>query len=329
VSVLLPCRNAADTLHEALLSLQHQTFGDFEILAVDDGSTDGTGELLDHWQAREPRLQVLCTGPLGLVSALTTAADAARGQILARMDADDIARPERLERQVALLVHRPELAACGTQVRYFPRRLVRDGARRYERWVNGLIEPETIDRDVFVECPIPHPTLAIRRTAFEAVGGYRDPGWPEDYDLILRLWQAGYRLGKVPDLLLDWRDGPSRLSRTHERYGPEAFRRCKVHFLREHVRDRQLMIWGAGPVGKAFGRSWVAAGGTIRAFVDLDPRKIGQNIHGAPVIAPKDIGRFRSTFVVAAVGQVSAREEIRRALGAAGFTEPAQCRAVA
>ncbi len=329
VSVLLPCRNAADTLDETLQSLCHQTFADIEIVAVDDGSSDGTGRLLDRRQTRDSRLRVLHTPPRGLVLALKTAADTAHGTILARMDADDIARPERIERQVALLDDRPELVACGTQVRYFPRRLVRDGARRYERWVNGLITPEEIDRDLFVECPIPHPTLAIRRTAFEAVGGYRDAGWPEDYDLVLRLWQAGYRLGKVPAVLLDWRDGPSRLSRTHERYRPEAFRRCKVHFLGDHVPERRIVVWGAGPVGKAFARSWLTAGGTIAAFVDLDPRKIGQGIHGAPVIAPKDIGRFRDTFVVAAVGHAAARQDIRTTLGRAGFSEPKQCRAVA
>jgi glycosyltransferase involved in cell wall biosynthesis len=329
VSILLPCRNAADTLDETLRSLCNQTLGDLEILAVDDGSTDGTGRLLDRWRASDSRLRVLYTPARGLVSALNTAASAARGTILARMDADDVARPERLERQVELLMARPDLAACGTQVRYFPRHQVRDGARRYERWINAVIEPEDMDRNVFVECPIPHPTLAIWRAVFERAGGYRDTDWPEDYDLLLRLWSAGLRLGKVPAVLLDWRDGPGRLSRTHERYSPKAFRDCKAHFLGERVADRRLVIWGAGPVGKAFGRSWHAAGGQIVAFVDLDPRKIGQCIHGAPVIAPAAIGRFRDTFVVAAVGQPDAREEIRTALRSLGFVEPGQFRAVA
>jgi glycosyltransferase involved in cell wall biosynthesis len=329
VSVLLPCRNAADTVNDALTSLQRQTLRDFEIVAVDDGSTDGTGDLLDGWQAREPRLRVRHSRACGVVPALNAAARSARGAILARMDADDIARPDRLERQVALLNARPDLVACGTQIRYFPRHQVRDGARRYERWINAAIEPEEIERDMFVECPIPHPTLAIRRARFEQVGGYRDVGWPEDYDLVLRLWSAGGRLGKVPAVLLDWRDGPTRLSRTHARYAPEAFRGCKAHFLGRCVPDRRLVVWGAGPVGKAFGRAWRAAGGHITAFVDLDPRKIGQSIHGTPVIAPAAIGRFRDTFVVAAVGQPDARENIRAALRSAGFVEPGQFRAVA
>ena len=106
------------------------------------------------------------------------------------------------------------------------------------------------ERDLFVECPIPHPSLVVRTAAFERVGGYRDTEWPEDYDLVLRLWQEGYRLGKVPEVLLEWREGDQRLSRTDPRYGEEAFRRCKVHYLGHRLAGRSVVVWGAGPVGR-------------------------------------------------------------------------------
>lgn len=329
VSVLLPCRNAADTLDAALDSLAAQTYRDLEIIAVDDGSEDGTAVQLDRWRRQEPRLRIIRTPHRGIVSALDIAAEHAQGPFFARMDADDVARPERLERQVQFLAERPHLAGCGTRIRYFPRRLVRDGARRYERWINNVVKPEEIDRDMFVECPIPHPTLLVRRQAFERAGGYRDGGWPEDYDLVLRLWRDGQRLGKVAEVLLDWREAPNRLSRIDPRYGPDAFRRCKIRFLDRRVGTRPLVVWGAGPIGKAFARAWLDTGRTVSAFVDLDPRKIGQEIHGAPVVAPLDIGRYREAYVVAAVGQATAREEIRVALRAAGLAEPEDCCAVA
>jgi glycosyltransferase involved in cell wall biosynthesis len=329
VSILLPCRNVVGTLDAALDSLAAQTYDDFEIVAVDDGSQDGTGELLDRWRRQEPRLRVVSGPPRGIVAALDIAAREARGSLLARMDADDVARPERLARQVEFLSAWPQLAGCGTRIRYFPRRLLRDGARRYERWINGVVEPEEIDRDMFVECPIPHPTLLVRHEAFEKAGGYREVGWPEDYDLVLRLWRDGQRLGKVAEVLLDWREAPNRLSRVDPRYEPDAFRRCKIHFLDRRVGGRPLVVWGAGPVGKAFARAWLDTGHTVAAFVDLDPRKIGQEIHGAPVVAPSDITRYREAYVVAAVGQPTAREEIRAALRAAGLAEPEDCCAVA
>jgi hypothetical protein len=217
----------------------------------------------------------------------------------------------------------PRVVVVGTQVAYFPRDEVRVGALRYERWLNSLTEHETMVRDIFVECPIPHPTFLLRSRAVELVGGYRDRAWPEDYDLILRLWEAGGRLGKVPAVLLKWREGAARLSRSHEAYSEEAFRRCKVHhLLRTHLAGgRTVVVWGAGPVGKAFARELQAQGGTLRAFVDLDPRKIGQEIHGVPVVPPEEVNAYRGAFSVAAVGKGRARREIRSTLSELGWQE--------
>ena len=329
VSVLLPCRNAEATLDEAVASLLGQTLHEFEILAVDDGSEDTTAAMLERWSARDTRIRTLHIPPSGIVTALNAAAARARGSIFARMDADDIAAPERLERQVAFLDGASDIAACGTAVRYFPRRALRGGARRYESWLNGVVSPEDVERDLFIECPIAHPTLAVRRAAFETVGKYRDPGWPEDYDLVLRLWVSGFRLANVPEVLLHWREGRTRLSRVDPRYGADAFRRCKAEFLAHRIGARPIVVWGAGPVGKAFARALLAAGRSLTAFVDLDPRKIGQEIHGVPVIEPAAVAGHRGAYVLAAVGQPHARAQIRGALREAGFAEPRDCCAVA
>lgn len=329
ISVLLPCRDAEDTLDNALTSLVSQTHGSFEIVAVDDGSVDHTPDLLEKWARRDSRLHTIRTPPHGIVSALNTAAAEARGEFLARMDADDIADAARLARQVEFLDTNQEVAACGAGVEYFPRREVREGARRYEEWINSVVEAADIERELFVECPIPHPTLLLRRQAFEQIDGYRDVGWPEDYDLVLRLWESGFRLGKVPDILLAWRERPDRLSRTDARYSEDAFRRCKVRYLDRRIAGRSVVVWGAGPVGKSFARALKDAQHHVAAFVDLDPRKIGQEIHGAPVIHPSDVDRYRRTYILAAVGSAEGRLEIRAALQDAGFREPEQCCAVA
>jgi len=327
--VLLPCRDAEATLDEALASIAAQTLRTFEVVAVDDGSTDRTPDLLAEWEVRDSRVRVITTPAQGIVAALNRAAAAAQGISFARMDADDVAHPQRLERQVEYLEAKPSVAACGAGVRYVPRSILRDGARRYEKWINSVTTPRDIELDLFVECPIAHPTLVVRRQAFENVGGYRDSGWPEDYDLILRLWKAGYELGKVPEVLLDWRDRPDRLSRQDPRYGEDAFRRCKAHFIGRRVSGRPVVVWGAGPVGKAFALGLQNEAHDIVAFVDLDPRKIGQTIHGAPVIHPSKIERYTGSYVGAAVGSKKARTEIRASLHAAGFREPEDFCAVA
>ncbi len=323
VSILLPCRDAAPYLTAAIASLRGQTFDDFEVLALDDGSRDATFAELFTWAQQDHRVRVMQTHGRGLVPALATGLSAARGEYVARMDADDVAAPTRLEKQVALLDAEEDLAACGSLIEYFPEDVVQNGARRYADWINGLRDPDTIARDIFVECPVPHPTLVIRRSVLTAVGGYRERGWPEDYDLMLRLWAAGYRIGKVPEVLLRWRESHDRLSRVDARYAPEAFRRLKVHFLlRTLLAGREgAVVWGAGPVGKEFARELRRQGGRVVAFVDLDPRKLGQEIHGAPVIDPDEVDRHRDALAVAAVGQTGARAEIRADLAERGWVE--------
>jgi glycosyltransferase involved in cell wall biosynthesis len=331
LSVLLPCRDAAEHLAQAVRSLTLQTFRDFEVVAVNDGSRDRTGEALEQWAANDDRVRVVHLERVGLAQALQQGARLCRGELLARADADDVAHPRRFAEQVEFLSARPEISAVGTQVRYFPHEEVGWGARRYQGWLNGLSDPESVARDVFVECPIAHPTLMVRRSVFEQVGGYRVNGWPEDYDLILRLHVAGARLANLPRVLHFWREGNHRASRTDPRYAPEAFRGCKIHYLRESCLQGHdaVNIWGAGRVGKDFARALIDEGVKIRGFFDIDPRKIGQEIYGAPVWNARDVTLHRGTFLLVAVGAAGARELIRQQLDRAGFKEPEDYRCAA
>lgn len=331
VSVLLPVRDGEPHLQEAIASLKTQAFEDFEVLAVDDGSTDATPGVLAAWAARDPRVRVLWQEPTGIVPALERARREARGRYLARMDADDVSDPQRLARQLVLMEADPTVVACGCGIEYFPDEEVRDGARRYQEWLNAAVTPDEIARELFVECPLAHPTFFLRADAVASVGGYQDHGWPEDYDLLLRLWEAGGHLGKAPATLLRWRERPERLSRTHPSYSPEAFLACKVHYLRRTLlKGREgVVVWGAGPVGKAAARALADAGTRVLAFVEVDPRKIGQDIHGAPVLDAAEGARMERVLHLAAVGQPGARNRIRGILRDAGRTELADFVAIA
>jgi glycosyltransferase involved in cell wall biosynthesis len=355
ISILMPARDAAATIDEAVASIVAQSYVDWELVVADDGSRDETPAILATWSEREPRVRVLRhTEGRGIVAALNTALAAARGTVIARMDADDISLPERLKRQLALLTasssrapttgaptapgeNRPSqpgagisvsgdapLGVVGCRVRYFPEEAVGMGARRYEAWLNDLVTPEEHARDIFVECPLAHPTFMLRRDVLETVGGYRTCGWPEDYDLLLRIWQRGYAIAKVPEVLLLWRESEARASRVHPEYGPDAFRRCKIHYLRETLlaEGRPALVWGASRVGKLLARELLAAGIPLYGFVELDPRKIGQTIYGAPVLSlPEALSRRGEALGLAAVGQAGARDEIRTTLQAAGWID--------
>ena len=318
-------RDEAAFLAEALASLSAQTLGDFEALVVDDGSTDGSAEIAEDHVVGDPRFRVLRQPRAGLVAALERARSEARGRFLARMDGDDVALPRRLEMQVAALEDEG-LDACGGRIEYFPRST--EGAERYGRWINSLVTVDAARRDVFVECPLPHPTLVVRREALERAGGYQDRGWPEDYDLVLRLWARGARFRNVAETVLRWRDHPDRLSRTEPRYSLDAFVRCKAHHLRTTVLPRHagVLIWGAGPVGKSFGRVFKDE---LVGFVEVDPRKLGKRIYGVPVVAADEAPASADALWLGAVAGEDARTRIRELVAAYGRREGVDFVAVA
>jgi hypothetical protein len=207
-------------------------------------------------------------------------------------------------------------------VKAFPKEAVGEGMRLYVEWQNSLVEPRDHERDVFVESPLCHPSVLIRREALEQVGGWRDVAWAEDYDLWLRLHRAGWKMAKVPEVLLRWRHRPGRATFADPRYEPERFREGKAPYLAEQLRrlGRPVAIWGAGPTGRRLARALEPEGVRTERFVDIDPRKLGRTARGAPIIAPSELRRGRET-IVAAVGARGARELIRRHLEGKGFVE--------
>ena len=322
VSVLLPARDAEATLAAALESVRRQSAPDFECVVVDDASRDATGRLVEALAARDPRFRRIAGEGRGLVAALARGLAACRAPFVARMDADDLMRRDRLARQRAALEADPGLAAVGSRVRLFPRRELGEGMRRYERWLNAVEGPEQVRAEAFVECPIAHPTLFARRDVLRRFG-WRETGWPEDYDLVLRMLAAGCRLDVVPRRLLAWREGPGRLSRTSPVYALDRFTACKAAFLAEGLlagSDRYV-LWGYGGTGRALRRALLAHGKRPARVVELHPGRLGQRIHGAPVVPPAALSRGPRLPVVASVAGAEARGRIRAALAAMGYAE--------
>lgn len=328
ISTVLPVHNAAPTLARAIDSIQAQDFTDWELLLVDDGSTDGSGTIARDYAANDPRIHVCVRPHRGLVPALREGCARARGEFIARMDADDVSYPERLSRQIEWFAANPDGGLCGTQV-VAAGRNIRAGRRRYLEWLNSNTVHESIDRDVFIECPVAHPTFMMRRTAYEAVGGYRDFDGPEDYDLIFRFWHAGYRMGNVDQPLLEWHESPDRHSMLSPRYTEAAFRQLKREWLQRSIAGagRPWFQRGAGEVGKRWLREWPA--GAIEAVVDIRPGKIGQTIHGYHVIRPEELPPPGACFFVVAVGTPGARAIIRNWCADRGYRECVDYRFIA
>jgi len=327
LSVLLPVRDAAATLTSALDSLALQTFDNFEILAVDDGSRDESGRLLAERARHEPRLRVLEGGARGLVAALNQALAQARGRFVARMDADDVAHPERFARQLKRFEHGPPVDVLGTRVETIG--VAASGMRRYVAWSNALVEHEQMLRDLYVEAPLVHPSAMLRTELLRRLEGYRAFDGPEDYDLWLRAARAGARFAKLPQALVGWRDGPTRLTRTSPRYSAERFQALKIEALEQGpLRARPIVLWGGGLVAKSWSRALAQRGHDVLAFVDVHPRRIGTRLHGRPVVGVA-AAAFPGALHLAAVGQPGARERIRAAAALLGLVDGRDLIAVA
>ena len=335
VSVLMPCFNAQSTLDEAIDSILKQTLSNFELIAVDDGSTDQTANRLQDWAAQDPRVRILSLSHAGIIEALNAGLVACSAELIARMDADDRAHPERLARQVDYLAGHPEIAVVSSYVEAFSRKKVQEGFRRYVEWLNSLDTPELIARDIFVESPLAHPSAMIRADWLKRVGGYKEHGWPEDYDLWLRMHVAGAQFGKVNEVLLEWREHPDRLTRTDSRYSVENFLRAKAHYLCQGpLSDREaVVVWGAGQMGRRISKHLERCGAPLVAFVDIDPKKIGSVKRGLPIISADDLlhmlKKYKDPVVLAAVGSRGARQLIRERLNEIGLVETEDYWAVA
>ncbi len=201
VSVLLPVYNSRRYLDEAIGSILRQTFSDFELIAVDDGSTDGSGEILKKHAARDSRVKIISRPNTGIAGALNDAIAAATGEFFARMDGDDIANPTRFEMQVRFLREHPEVVLLGSRVRLIDP----FGVALYEsshKLVHDEIEQEMLNG---IGWAVVHPVAMMRAAAVRMAGGYRPERVPtEDLDLFLRMSEIG-KVANLPDILLEYR----------------------------------------------------------------------------------------------------------------------------
>ncbi len=324
VSVLLPCYNASRTLPRALESLLNQTRADFEVVCVDDGSSDTTLEIIDRFAGRDNRVRAIPMSHGGIVAALNLGLAHCRAQLVARMDADDLALPRRLELQAVALEERPELDLVGCRVSFGGSRASSRGYALHVDWTNSLTSHADICLHRFVECPFPHPSIMFRRRSAERFGGYRDGPFPEDYELVLRWLDRGAATFKVKAELLVWNDPPDRLSRTDPRYDVQAFYRTKAMYLarwlkRHNPLHPEIHCIGAGRTARKRAALLEEFEIAVTAYVDIDPNKVGRLVQGRPVLHRTDLPPPGGVFCVSYVGSRGARDEIGRFLMQRGY----------
>ena len=259
----------------------------------------------------------------GIIDALNQGIDASRAPLIARMDADDISHPRRLELQAEIDAGAARIERMLSRIKMFPRHRLLGGLVRYEEWLNSLLSHDEITRDIFIESPIAHPSVMLRREDLIELGGYRERGWAEDYDLWLRYHASGKVFAKLPQTLVCWRQSEGRLTFTDSRYSVENFLRAKAHYLTRLFAksNRPVIIWGAGKTGRRLSKHLIREGVLFEAALDIHPDKIGRKLRGRPIYAHSYVAERPDAFVIAAVSSLGSRALIREHLTGLGRVE--------
>jgi glycosyltransferase involved in cell wall biosynthesis len=308
VAWLIPVRDEVRWLGEAVNSALAECAPSDEVLVVDDGSVEPVARNLP----RDPRVRCLRENRKGIAAALEAGRRATTADLLARLDADDVALSGRVAAQRRLFAEDPNVAAVGGGVELIgvDGRAPGEGMRAYAAWINSVADPAL---EIFVECPLLHPTLILRASALERVGGWRQGDFPEDYELLLRLHAAGFALRRVPECVLRMRDYEARTSRTDPRYRASAFEDLRRAGLRATLlaHPRRIILWCGPRAGKEWMRWLLTQGHSIQRVIDI--RESHARL-GIPVSPPEALRSLEVDLLLIAVGTRGAREEIRTRL---------------
>ncbi|WP_456459378.1 glycosyltransferase [Reichenbachiella sp.] len=321
ISIIIPYHNVAKTFGQAIISLLDQTNQNFELLLIDNNSTDQSKDIAIKFASKDLRIKLLSETQQGVVFAANTGMRAAKGEFIARMDADDVAHPERLKRQLNHLNSNPDIAISAAQVNYKTNNHELSDFSHFVKWSNNLTSWNDIYQNRFVEFPVVNPTLMFRRSLLEEVGYLKEGGFPEDYEWFLRVIDKGFKVEKLPLPLLDWHDSSSRLTRTDPRYQSDAFFRIKTEYLTKHLKNinqTKVWIWGAGNLGLKRSQLLLNHGIEILGYIDI---KKGKQLNGFSCVHFEDIQIETQPFIISYITNRNKRDEVRSFLASKGYQE--------
>ena len=312
ISILMPVYNAAPFLSACLDSICQQSYTDWELLAVDDYSTDGSRSILEAYAQKDIRIKVLQNEAKGIIPALRLAFSHSNGKYVTRMDADDRMPLHKLASMQAFLIEKGYGTVVTGLVQYFSATGIRDGYRRYEKWLNTILMEGRAYEEIYRECVIPSPAWMIHREDLINCGAFDFNQYPEDYDLVFRFYEKKMEVAAVPEILHFWRDHAQRSSRTMEQYANTAYFALKIpYFLKlDYDQKRPLVLWGAGKKGKAVAKMLIDRAIGFNWLCD-NPAKIGLSIYGVPLFEIRQIESLDQVQVLVVVSNPQEQAKIR------------------
>ncbi|MCO4783023.1 MAG: glycosyltransferase family 2 protein [Candidatus Cloacimonetes bacterium] len=316
VSIVMPFKNTSQYLRACIESITNQNHINFELLAVDDHSTDNSFDLVASYAAKDSRVKVFKNPGRGILQGLDYIYSKCTGNFITRMDSDDLMPANKLFELKSILESSTEKTVATGLVKYFcDEHDVFDGFTRYQNWLNDLSKTSTHYQDIYTECPVASPCWMMYKADYDSIGAYSVHHYPEDYDLFYRWYEAGFKIKASHQILHLWRDHSTRASRTDPNYLDQCFFKIKLNYFKKlHYCDQSpLVVWGAGPKGKKLVKELQSQGFSLRWICD-NPKKIGQNIYGIQLENIEVLSEINKPTILLAVSQKHSKTGINNTL---------------
>lgn len=251
ISIIMPVYNAEKWIVETISSIQSQSFTDWELICIDDFSTDESMRRIAEFQKHDARIRSVSTKIKGIIPALQLGLQLSTGEYITRMDADDLMPPNRLQTMHDALLHADSKTIVTGKVKYFSEALVSEGYQRYEHWLNERVTHLDHFDHIYRECVIASPNWLARTAELRSDAIFEQLKYPEDYDMMFH-WKANnYKITAISEVTLLWREHPERTSRNSEVYDQASFFALKLDwFLTLNATSAELAVLGAGAKGK-------------------------------------------------------------------------------
>lgn len=282
VSIVMAVKDTAPYLPDCLDSILNQTYQNWELIAVNDHSSDETPTILKAYSEKDPRVRYFDSDQPKLIPTLQVGYAQVKGELINRMDSDDKMPLDKIETLVRewQKYGKGTVIAGGTE-HFVEEGEVGDGFLKYEQWLNEVARTSSHYQEIYKECVIPSHCWIIHKDDFDTVDAFHPLVYPEDYDLCFRFYRHGLKVVGIDKILHYWRDRSNRISRTWDEYKDNRYFDLKLRFFYELDRDpsRPLVLWGAGRNGKDMARLLQSYSDTFHWVCDNE-RKIGKDIYG-------------------------------------------------
>jgi glycosyltransferase involved in cell wall biosynthesis len=312
ISVLIPFKNTSAFIAECLESIVNQTFEHWELIIVDDHSTDNSYSIVKRFADKDSRIQLYKNNGNGIINALQLAYSKCEGDFITRMDSDDIMAKDKLQSMYDdLKTHGKGHLAIGL-VKYFSKEGISEGYSKYQSWLNKLTKQGANYSEIYKECVIASPCWMVYRDDFDKCGAFNSELYPEDYELVFRFYK--HRLKCIPStkLLHYWRDYNCRTSRTQPNYTHDMMLKLKLNYFLQlhHDNKKTLVIWGAGHKGK-FAANYLIEHQINFIWICDNPKKIGKHIYNHKLHDFKNLETIKNPQSIITVANPKAQKEIK------------------